>query len=61
MITRCFIGVDVDFPREADAAMTVITEEEIEPTTKITEIAINNKRIPLEIIYFYVLLSQSMD
>jgi hypothetical protein len=41
----------VDFPREADAAMTVITEEEIEPTTKITEIAINNKRHPLEIIF----------
>jgi hypothetical protein len=52
MTTRCLIGVDVDFPREADTAMAVIAEEEIEPTTKMTGIAINNKRHPFEIIFF---------
>ena len=53
MTTRCLIGVDVDFPREADAAMAGIAEEEIEPTTKITAIAINDKRHPVEIIFFH--------
>jgi len=51
MTTRCLIGVVVDFPREADVVMAVIAEEEIEPTTKITAIAINDKRHPLEIIF----------
>jgi hypothetical protein len=57
MTTRCLIGVVVVFPKEElmieDAAMAVIVEEEIEPTTKITKIAINNKRHPLEIIFFH--------
>ena len=53
MTTRCLIGVDVAFPREADAAMAVIAEEEIDPTTKITAIAINDKRHPVEIIFFH--------
>jgi len=52
MTTICLIGVVVVFPKEADAAMAVIIEEEIGPTTKITGIAINNKRHPLEIMFF---------
>jgi len=53
------IGVVVVFPdcteeelRIGGVAMAVIIEEEIEPTIKIMEIAINNKRHLLEIIFF---------
>jgi len=56
------MGVVVAFPKEelivADAAMTVIAEEEIEPTTKITEIAINNKWYPIEIIFIHPFLME---
>jgi hypothetical protein len=56
MTTRCLIGVDVVFSKEglmmADVAMAAIDEDEIEPTTKITDIAINNK-VMHEIIFIY--------
>jgi hypothetical protein len=36
----------------ADAAMAVIDEDATEPTTKITDITINNKKLLHEIIFF---------
>lgn len=49
MTTRCLIGVDVVFPVEY-AAMTVIDEDETEPTTKISDITSNDKRLLQKII-----------
>jgi hypothetical protein len=43
------IGVDVVFP-VADAAMAVIEEDETEPTTKISDITNNDKRLLQKII-----------
>jgi hypothetical protein len=38
----------------ADAAMAVINEDETEPTTKITDITVNNKKLLHEIIFIYI-------
>jgi hypothetical protein len=58
------IGVVVVFPKEglmiADAVMAVIDEDEIEPTVKITDITINNKKLLHEIIFIYFDLAEDI-